>query len=361
MDGLHWLRQGMRSRRPRLALLAGHVGGQLVVIFWKLRLMRRAHVMDMPRCIGRLLAGTHPGHCGPSAARLRPEALILPWCARRSRSKQARPVPWPVRAACRSAHARAARCAAWRAGPVAIRPGAAGHRGSTAPFVGLLGTVWGIYHALTALTGAEQISNERLAGPVGEALIMTAAGLTVADPRRAGLQLVRPRQRPHRGRPGGLSRDLRELLVDTDPPTNGTPWHSAAWSAPRARGHERHQRDPLVDVMLVLVVIFILTAPLLPAASACNCRAPGRQGGTPEHAVSLAVDAAGQVYLDEAPVDAATLAQRLRQIANQRPDTEVQLRADRGVPYGRVVEVMDAAQAAGLTRMGFVAQPSSSK
>ncbi|MBL7405919.1 MotA/TolQ/ExbB proton channel family protein, partial [Escherichia coli] len=54
--------------------------------------------------------------------------------------------------------------------------------GSTAPFVGLLGTVWGIYHALTALAGVEQISIERLAGPVGEALIMTAAGLTVAIP-----------------------------------------------------------------------------------------------------------------------------------------------------------------------------------
>ena len=93
---------------------------------------------------------------------------------------------------------------------------------------------------------------------------------------------------------------------------------------------------PLVDVMLVLVVIFILTAPLLASSIRLQLpRAEGAQGGTPEHAVSLAVDAAGQVYLDEAPVDAATLAQRLRQIANQRPDTEVQLRADRSVPYGR--------------------------
>ncbi len=90
---------------------------------------------------------------------------------------------------------------------------------------------------------------------------------------------------------------------------------------------------PLVDVMLVLVVIFILTAPLLASSIRLQLpRAEGAQGGTPEHAVSLAVDAAGQVYLDEAPVDAATLAQRLRQIANQRPDTEVQLRADRSVP-----------------------------
>lgn len=54
--------------------------------------------------------------------------------------------------------------------------------GSTAPFVGLFGTVWGIYHALAGLSGATQIALDRVAGPVGEALIMTAAGLFVAIP-----------------------------------------------------------------------------------------------------------------------------------------------------------------------------------
>ena len=54
--------------------------------------------------------------------------------------------------------------------------------GSTAPFVGLLGTVWGIYHALTAIASTGQITIDKVAGPVGEALIMTAAGLAVAIP-----------------------------------------------------------------------------------------------------------------------------------------------------------------------------------
>lgn len=54
--------------------------------------------------------------------------------------------------------------------------------GSTAPFVGLLGTVWGIYHALTGIATAGQLTIERVAGPVGEALVMTAAGLAVALP-----------------------------------------------------------------------------------------------------------------------------------------------------------------------------------
>ena len=54
--------------------------------------------------------------------------------------------------------------------------------GATAPFVGLLGTVWGIYHALVAIAAEGQVTIDKVAGPVGEALVMTAAGLAVAIP-----------------------------------------------------------------------------------------------------------------------------------------------------------------------------------
>ena len=115
---------------------------------------------------------------------------------------------------------------------------------------------------------------------------------------------------------------------------------------------------PLVDVMLVLVVIFILTAPLL--ASAIRLDLPRTDGATPGTApqfVTLVVDASGQAFLDDQPLSQAALAERLRRIGAERPDTEVQLRADAAVPYGRVVEVMGAAHLAGLKRIGFVAEP----
>lgn len=68
--------------------------------------------------------------------------------------------------------------------------------GSTAPFVGLFGTVWGIYHALTAIGIAGQASIDKVAGPVGEALIMTAMGLAVAVPAVLGYNwLVRRNKR----------------------------------------------------------------------------------------------------------------------------------------------------------------------
>lgn len=115
---------------------------------------------------------------------------------------------------------------------------------------------------------------------------------------------------------------------------------------------------PLVDVMLVLVVIFIVTAPLLASSIRLDLpKADGAQPGTAPRIVALVVDAAGQAYLDDAPVADDALADRLRQVAAQAPDTEVQLRADTAVSYGRVVQVMGAAHAAGLRRIGFVAQP----
>ena len=116
---------------------------------------------------------------------------------------------------------------------------------------------------------------------------------------------------------------------------------------------------PLVDVMLVLVVIFILTAPLLASSIRLQLpRAEGAQGGTPEHAVSLAVDAAGQVYVDGAPVAATALAGRLRETAASGKALELQLRADRGTRYERVAEILADAQRAGLTRIAFVTEPS---
>ncbi|TFZ06644.1 MotA/TolQ/ExbB proton channel family protein [Ramlibacter henchirensis] len=85
--------------------------------------------------------------------------------------------------------------------------------GSTAPFVGLLGTVWGIYHALTGIAAAGQISIDRVAGPVGEALIMTAAGLAVAIPAVLGYNIYGRRIGRIEADLEGFARDLRELVA----------------------------------------------------------------------------------------------------------------------------------------------------
>ena len=114
---------------------------------------------------------------------------------------------------------------------------------------------------------------------------------------------------------------------------------------------------PLVDVMLVLLVIFIITAPLM--ASSIKLDLPrtdaGQSTDTPKF-VSLVVDAAGTVYLNDKPVTLEELSAGLAKSAGDSRDTEVQLRADQTVPYGKVVELMGIANKAGLSRIGFVTE-----
>ena len=91
--------------------------------------------------------------------------------------------------------------------------------GSTAPFVGLLGTVWGIYHALAGIAAAGQISIDKVAGPVGEALIMTAAGLAVAIPAVLGYNIFGRRIGRIEADLEGFARDLRELVAQHPAPS----------------------------------------------------------------------------------------------------------------------------------------------
>ncbi|MCM1512395.1 MAG: MotA/TolQ/ExbB proton channel family protein [Oxalobacter formigenes] len=95
--------------------------------------------------------------------------------------------------------------------------------GSTAPFIGLLGTVWGIYHALTGISASGQASIDQIAGPVGEALIMTALGLAVAIPAVLGYNTL---VRSNRHAIGWMNRFARQLhayfLIGTPSGQTGT-------------------------------------------------------------------------------------------------------------------------------------------
>ena len=87
--------------------------------------------------------------------------------------------------------------------------------GSTAPFVGLFGTVWGIYHALTAIGVAGQASIDKVAGPVGEALIMTAIGLAVAVPAVLGYNWLIRRNKTAMDRVRSFGADLHAVLLSS--------------------------------------------------------------------------------------------------------------------------------------------------
>ena len=115
---------------------------------------------------------------------------------------------------------------------------------------------------------------------------------------------------------------------------------------------------PLIDVMLVLLVIFMITAPLM--SSSLKLDLPTAAGAPPGDApqfVSVSIDPQGALYFGDERLEPAAFAARIAAAAQKSPQTEVQLRADRTVPYGRVAELIDTVQKAGLSRIGFVTEP----
>lgn len=114
---------------------------------------------------------------------------------------------------------------------------------------------------------------------------------------------------------------------------------------------------PMVDVMLVLLVIFIITAPLLTRDVKVDLpKAEGAQSVQAARKLVVTMQLTGQIQVDGGDVDAHSLEDIFRQAADNDKATELQLRADSALPYGKVVEVMGLAHKAGLQRIGFVAQ-----
>ena len=115
---------------------------------------------------------------------------------------------------------------------------------------------------------------------------------------------------------------------------------------------------PLVDVMLVLLIIFMVTAPLIQQGVKVNLP---QTRATPVESTDkklvLSIDAGRRVFLGEAEVPLAALEEKLKTNAKAQADKEIYLHADRSLPYGVVVEVMAAAQRAGITNVGMITDP----
>lgn len=115
---------------------------------------------------------------------------------------------------------------------------------------------------------------------------------------------------------------------------------------------------PLVDVMLVLLVIFIITAPLLTHAVKIDLPQATSQTLPEEpEVITLAIDGLGKTYWNDVPLVQGELKQKLLQAADVKPQPELQIRADKETKYQVLAEVMADAQNAGITKLGFVSEP----
>jgi biopolymer transport protein ExbD len=231
---------------------------------------------------------------------------------------------------------------------------------STAPFVGLFGTVWGIYHALLSIGATQQFSIDRVAGPVGEALIMTALGLLVAIPAVLGYNtLVRTNKRINHQ----LNRHRR---------TRGRIHRSPVFQ-PNDRGLTmafKTQDDddeaiseinmiPFIDVMLVLLIIFIITVPVLKHAVPVDLpRASAQKQQEDVEHLRVSVQASGQYFWNDKAISDEAIDAQFLQSAALSPQPELHLSADKAVRYERVAQIMAMARRAGLKKIGLVTQPS---
>jgi biopolymer transport protein TolR len=114
---------------------------------------------------------------------------------------------------------------------------------------------------------------------------------------------------------------------------------------------------PLIDVMLVLLVIFIITAPLM--TSSLKLDLPKTDAATPTAAptfIAVSIDSSGKLFFGDETLTREQLMQRVITAAKGNPQLEVQLRADQKVPYGQVADLIGLVQKAGLTRIGFVTE-----
>jgi biopolymer transport protein TolR len=115
---------------------------------------------------------------------------------------------------------------------------------------------------------------------------------------------------------------------------------------------------PLVDVMLVLLVIFMVTAPMMQQGVQVNLpKADSKALPAPEEAVIVSIDKGNRLFLNKEPISGSELRSRLSTLFANRTKKEVFLKADQDVPYGEVVKTMAEIKGAGIERLGMVTEP----
>ncbi len=115
---------------------------------------------------------------------------------------------------------------------------------------------------------------------------------------------------------------------------------------------------PFVDVMLVLLIVFMITAPLMTVGVPVDLpKSEAAPISEPEEPLVITLDLESRLFIQETEIDYASLVPRLNAITENRPDTRIYLRADRALPYGDVMAIMGRLSAAGFSKVALINEP----
>ena len=221
--------------------------------------------------------------------------------------------------------------------------------GATAPFIGLFGTVWGIMNSFQSIAISRNTSLAIVAPGIAEALFATALGLLAAIPAVIAYNKFNSDTKNYVARLDNFSKKISFNNLIT-----------MAFNFKRSKNQPMSEINvtPFVDVMLVLLIIFMVTAPLLTV---------GVQVDLPESAadslpddqepLTLSINSKGEVFIQEHKVNYNKIIPKLLAIAKNRTDTRIYVRGDKNINYGRVLEVMGTLSGAGFSKVALISEP----
>ena len=219
--------------------------------------------------------------------------------------------------------------------------------GAVTPFVGLFGTVWGIIDAFHGLGTAGAATLRAVAPGISEALITTAAGLAAAIPAVIAYNLIGSSIRDLAARGDDFALEMLNASLMAFTAANGRTQTAIS----------DINVTPLVDVVLVLLIIFMVTAPVLQSGIEVSVPKTRSVKEITEERMVISINKQQRVFLGNDPVNINEIKGKLRQKIRDPQNQSVFIRADEDVPFGAFATVMDAVKSAGITNVSIVTQP----
>ena len=220
--------------------------------------------------------------------------------------------------------------------------------GSTAPFIGLFGTVWGIMNSFQSIAISRNTSLAIVAPGIAEALFATALGLLAAIPAVIAFNKYSSDSRKYFSK---IREFFKKIYCNN---------LNMAFKFNRSIREPMSEINvtPFVDVMLVLLIIFMVTAPLLTVGVQVDLPESSADSLPEEQEpLTLTINSKGEIFIQESKVEYDNIIAKILAVSKNRTDTRIFVRGDKTINYGRVLEIMGMLSGSGFTKVALISEP----